>query len=276
MEVAVNDLIAITGKSKEQCTLAIRAAQGNPNVAYEILASGMPLNEAMLSGAGAGAGAGVGGGAAGEDYGDEYGDEGDDNAGGMPAGANPFAALASNPNFGMIRQRILQDPNFYNQFMQQLAQSQPQLFQLIQSNPGAFMNLILGGDPNSGVPLGGGGGANRGPGGANPPGTIRVSQEEMDAINRLTQLGFPKHKAAEAYFACDKNEEMAANFLFESGFEDEDAALQATIAASQQPPAQQQPAQQQPGSGDGQQQQPPNNGGGDNNDKKPDDDSSLL
>jgi len=114
MEVAVNDLIAITGKSKEQCSLAIRAAQGNPDVAYEILSSGMPLNEAMLSGAGAGAG--VGGGAAGDEYGDEYGDEGDDGAGAgnMPAGANPFAALASNPNFGMIRQRILQDPNFYN------------------------------------------------------------------------------------------------------------------------------------------------------------------
>jgi hypothetical protein len=100
MEVAVNDLIAITGKSKEQCTLAIRAAQGNPDVAYEILASGMPLNEAMLSGAGAGVG---GGAAAGDEYGDEYGDEGEEGAGGMPAGANPFAALASNPNFGMIR-----------------------------------------------------------------------------------------------------------------------------------------------------------------------------
>lgn len=129
--------------------------------------------------------------------------------------------------------------------MQQLAQSQPQLFQLIQANPGAFMNLILGGDPNAGLPAGAGGAggqAHGGPG-ANPPGTIRVSQEEMEAITRLTQLGFPKHKAAEAYFACDKNEEMAANFLFESGFEDEDAALQATIAASQQP-AQQPPAQQ--------------------------------
>lgn len=110
MEVAVNDLVAITGKNKEQCTLAIKAAQGNPDVAYEILASGMPLNEAMLSGAGAGLPNPAAGG---DDYGDEYGDEGDDGAGGMPASANPFAALASNPNFGMIRQRILQDPNFY-------------------------------------------------------------------------------------------------------------------------------------------------------------------
>lgn len=89
------------------------------------------------------------------------------------------------------------------------------------------MNLILGGDP--GVGLGGAGGAGaggHGGHGGNPPGTIRVTQEELDAINRLTQLGFPKHKAAEAYFACDKNEELAANYLFESGFEDEEAMMQ--------------------------------------------------
>lgn len=94
------------------------------------------------------------------------------------------------------------------------------------------MNLILAGDPNAG--LGGaavGGGAGMGPG-ANPPGTIRVTQEEMEAINRLTSLGFPKHKAAEAYFACDKNEEYAANYLFETGFEDEEVAIQESIAAS--------------------------------------------
>lgn len=76
-------------------------------------------------------------------------------------------------------------------------------------------------------------------GGQNPPGTIRVSQEEMEAINRLTALGFPKHKAAEAYLACDKNEEVAANFLFENAFDDEDQQVQEQLAASQQEQQQQ-------------------------------------
>lgn len=70
--------------------------------------------QALASGVGS-AGAGAG---AGDEIGDDYGDEegsSDPFAGG--AGGNPFAALAANPNFNLIRQRMLQDPNFYQTFM---------------------------------------------------------------------------------------------------------------------------------------------------------------
>ena len=52
-------------------------------------------------------------------YGEEYGDEGGE--GGFGDGGD-LAALAANPNFEAIRQRITSDPAFYQQFMDQLAQ----------------------------------------------------------------------------------------------------------------------------------------------------------
>lgn len=49
-----------------------------------------------------------------------------------------------------------------------------------------------------------------------PSNVIRVTEEEKAAIDRLSDLGFEKHLALEAYLACDKNEELAANYLFDA------------------------------------------------------------
>lgn len=51
-----------------------------------------------------------------------------------------------------------------------------------------------------------------------------MSPEDMEAINRLCSFGFSKGRAAEAYLLCDKNEELAANYLFDAGAEDEELA----------------------------------------------------
>jgi UV excision repair protein RAD23 len=60
-------------------------------------------------------------------------------------------------------------------------------------------------------------GQGRGGGGGGPPGgnVIRLSEEEMNSVNRLTELGFDQQDAVQAYLACDKNEALAANMLMD-------------------------------------------------------------
>jgi UV excision repair protein RAD23 len=40
----------------------------------------------------------------------------------------------------------------------------------------------------------------------------------MAAVDRLTEMGFDRSEAAQAYLACDKNEALAANLLMDGGF----------------------------------------------------------
>ena len=54
---------------------------------------------------------------------------------------------------------------------------------------------------------------------------IRLTKEESDAVKRLQDLGgFSQAEAVQAYLACDKNEELAANFLFEQKMKDDEEA----------------------------------------------------
>jgi UV excision repair protein RAD23 len=67
---------------------------------------------------------------------------------------------------------------------------------------------------------GGGGGGGPRMGGGVPPGAqvLRLSEEEMAAVDRLADMGFDRTEAAQAYIACDKNEALAANLLMDGGF----------------------------------------------------------
>ncbi|KAL5523818.1 hypothetical protein ACEPAG_7991 [Sanghuangporus baumii] len=143
--------------------------------------------------------------------------------GGLPGaaglGAAPTGAegVGSDPQLNQLRNTVMQNPALLQPMIQQIAQSNPQLAQYLEQNPEALLQFL--------GALGGEGGFEEGEGGEGglPPGThvLQVTPEERAAIERLEALGFSRQQVLEAYLACDKNEEMAANYLFEHGFEDD-------------------------------------------------------
>jgi UV excision repair protein RAD23 len=69
--------------------------------------------------------------------------------------------------------------------------------------------------------MGGGGGMEgmaglMGGAGMGGPQVLRLNEEEMAAVDRLTEMGFDRAEAAQAFLACDKNEALAANLLMDS------------------------------------------------------------
>jgi len=81
--------------------------------------------------------------------------------------------------------------------------------QMISTLPPDQLQQLMGQANQMGIGGGGGGGP---PPGAN---VIRLTEEEMNAVNRLTEMGFDQQDAVAAYLACDKNEALAANLLLE-------------------------------------------------------------
>ncbi|EMC96189.1 hypothetical protein BAUCODRAFT_33528 [Baudoinia panamericana UAMH 10762] len=128
---------------------------------------------------------------------------------GGQATANELDFLRNNPQFQQLRQLVQQQPAMLEPILQQVAAGNPQLAQMITQNPEQFMQLLAE-DADDDVAL--------------PPGAqqIAVTEEEREAIERLCRLGFERDLAIQAYFACDKNEELAANFLFDQPEEPEE------------------------------------------------------
>jgi len=135
-----------------------------------------------------------------------------------PAGA-PAGAPAGGPNPAQLMQAVSQMPPEQQQQMAAAMGINPQQLQAVaqmmnQLPPGALQQMMAqGGMP--GMPGGAPGGQAQ-----ENPNVIRLTEEEGAAVDRLAEMGFDKHEAAQAYLACDKNEMLAANFLFENQMND--------------------------------------------------------
>ena len=128
-------------------------------------------------------------------------------AGGANAGNLDF--LRNNPQFQQLRQIVQQQPQMLEPILQQVGTGNPQLAAMIAERPEEFLRLLAEDQGDDDAAL--------------PPGAqaIQVTEEEREAIERLCRLGFERDLVIQAYFACDKNEELAANFLFDQPEDDD-------------------------------------------------------
>ncbi|XP_065585226.1 UV excision repair protein RAD23 homolog A [Cyrtonyx montezumae] len=133
-------------------------------------------------------------------------------------GENPLEFLREQPQFQNMRQVIQQNPALLPALLQQLGQENPQLLQQISQHQEQFIQMLN-------EPLGELGdleGEMGAIGDESPQmNYIQVTPQEKEAIERLKALGFPESLVIQAYFACEKNENLAANFLLSQNFDDD-------------------------------------------------------
>ena len=187
-------------------TVLTQIGQQQPELLAEINANQAAflamMNEPVEEGSSASAGAG------GSSSSSSSGNAG---TGGLGAAAGLMEGMANPAQMATMIQSM--SPNELQQMAQMLGQIPPEQLQQYMAQAMA----------------GGGGGAGAGDmaglmgaaadgAGAGGPQVLRLNEEEMAAVDRLTEMGFDRSEAAQAFLACDKNEALAANLLMDGGF----------------------------------------------------------
>ncbi|KAK9098037.1 hypothetical protein Syun_025082 [Stephania yunnanensis] len=232
LEQIVQEIMDMGGGSwdKETVTRALRAAYNNPERAVDYLYSGIPpsaevavpvpnfssrqesggaIPAADTGAAGAAPFSGVPNSSPLNMFPQEALSTG---AGG---GDGSLDFLRNNQQFQALRSMVQANPQILQPMLQELSKQNPQLLRLIQEHQAEFLQLInepvegVEGDmfeqPEQDMPL-----------------AVSVTVEEQAAIERLVGMGFDRERVIEAFLACERNEELAANYLLENAGDYED------------------------------------------------------
>ena len=197
----INSLVDM-GYEKEKVEKAINASKGNIDLAIEFLTSGnIP----------------------------EVSNNNQPNQQNQSSNNNrPNLPLELRRNASLMKIVCRDNPEKIFSILNTLEQKNPALLNKIKEHQEEFKNLLVSPINQQDIDtyrllesdmrgLGGQGG--RRPGQVE----IRLTPEEAEAVKRLKELGdFSQSDVLQAYLACDKNEELAANYLFEQKLRDEE------------------------------------------------------
>ncbi|KAK8476842.1 hypothetical protein V6N13_017073 [Hibiscus sabdariffa] len=129
-------------------------------------------------------------------------------AAGAGAGAGTLDFLRNSQQFQALQAMVQANPQILQPMLQELGKQNPHLMRLIQEHQADFLRLIN-------EPAEGGEGNVLGQLAEAMPQAVQVTPEERDAIERLEAMGFDRATVLQVFFACNKNEELAANYLLD-------------------------------------------------------------
>ncbi|KAK6911150.1 Ubiquitin-associated domain [Dillenia turbinata] len=223
LEETIQHIMDIGGGNwdKETVARALRAAYNNPERAVDYLYSGIPESAqiaapAALSPANQATNVASAATVSGRPNSSPLNMFPQETPSGAGSEIGSLDFLRNNQQFQALRSMVQANPQILQPMLQELGKQNPQLLRLIQDHHAEFLQLIN-------EPLDGPEGDLLDQAEQEMPHSISVTPAEQEAIGRLEAMGFDRALVIEAFLACDRNEELAVNYLLENAgdFEDE-------------------------------------------------------